>query len=300
MRTRGWTKEQDEILRGLCKSKEFISMNEMSKIIGKSPRNIYSRIQILGLKRKGYRWSKEEDELVSKLYAIKDFPVSLIAKKVNRTERAVLDRVVFLKVKRSEPNNDIHEYILKNYGKDGITAKDISDRFNRPIKTVYRMARELGVASRQEFEQITTMQIDYIIKNYATENTVMMSIKLGIPDYTIRKIANKYNVKKDKTKITRKYSPIKRALWTKEKENFIILNHKKMTMKQMARELYMPYGTVKSKITSLGLNKQNLKIYNVGNVKFKYCTEEEKQSKLEYINMFRQLISISKIGDIYK
>lgn len=306
MRTRGWTTEQDEILKGLCQSKEFISVSEMSKIIGKSQRNIYDRIRFLGIKRQGYYWSEEEDEMIKKLYSIKSMPISLIAEKLNRTERAVLDRAIFLKVKRVECNNDIHQYIINNYGRDGVTAKFISEKFNRPIKTVYRMARELGVASRQEFSQVTTSKIEYIIKNYPTADTIQMSAKLGIPDYTIRAVAYKYNLKKEiKNQNARKYkkkssSRPTKFRWSKETEDFLLKNHQKMTMKEMAKELGIQYGSVKCKITAMGLNKQNLKIYNVGNLRFKYCTDEEKQLKLEYITMFRGLIVTAKIGDMYR
>lgn len=296
MRTRGWTKEQDEMLIGFCKGSE-IHIKDMSKIIGKSERAMYDRMKELGIKRQGYKWTDEQDEIVRSLYPVTELPISFIADKVNKTERAVRIRAKKLKVKRYD-NDSIHEYILNNYGKDGVTAQSIADKFNRPVGTVYRMALELGKARKQEFDQITTGQIKNIVQRYAKENTYKLSAELGLPDYTIRKAAAKNGIKKVVTKKTAK--PRKTHKWTAEQETFILNKHESTTMQEIANELKLPYNCVKGKISTMGLSDKNLKIYKTGGISFKYNTGYEKQKKLEYAIMVRNLINESRIGDVYR
>ena len=73
-----------------------------------------------------------------------------------------------------------------------------------------------------------------------------------------------------------------------------------MTMQEMAKELSIPYSKVKNKVASMGLKEKNLKICSVGNIRFKYHTTEEKKKKLDYIIMFKQLITRGRIGDVYR
>lgn len=301
MRTRGWTKEQDKKLIEFCNSETFVSAKDMAKEIGKAPRTMQTRMKELKIKRKSFPWTKEQDEVLIKLYPNKKIPIDTIVEEVNKVEGAfkrsregVLSRANILNLKRESNSKKLQRYLIKNYKKNGISAKDIAAKFDRPVKTVYRMASDLNLTSEIK---VTTKQVEYVVKNYEKMNVYIMSAKLGIPEHSIRKIAYKHNLKKPKKK---KVVKKKIKLWDKHREEFIKKNCLNMTMQEMADELKIPYTKVKSKVASMGLKDRNLKMYKVGNISFKYFTVEEKQRKLDYVIMFRDLISKAGIGDVYK
>lgn len=299
MRTRGWTKEQDDKLKHFCNLDVFVPMSIISEEIGKSERTIYDRIAFLGLKRPSYNWSKEQDDIVKELYPKPNIPISAIANKVGKTERAVRIRARKLKVTRFD-SEEVRNYILEHYGEDGISASDIANKFNRPLGTIYRMAIELGKTKKHEFEQITTGQMKIITERYADENTYILSAELGLPDYTIRKFATKNGIKKNRKRKIRIAKPRKNHKWTSEQEAVILNKHENTTMQEMASELNIPYNSVKGKVASMGLSDRNLKIYRSGGITFTYNTSYEKQKKIDYAIMFRDLINQAKIGDVYR
>ena len=112
-------------------------------------------------------------------------------------------------------------------------------------------------------------------------------------------MAAQNGIKKD-TVIKKIPKSRKNRKWTKGQELFIINRHESTTMKEMATELNIPYHSVRGKVASMGLKDKNLKIYKVGGISFKYNTDYEKQAKLEYAIMIRNLINESRIGDVYR
>lgn len=299
MRTRGWTKEQDDKLKHFCNLDVFVPMSIISKEINKSERTIYDRIAFLGLKRPSYNWSKEQDDIVEELYPKSNIPVSVIARKVGKTERAVRIRARKLKVARFD-SEEVRNYILEHYGEDGISASDIANKFNRPLATIYRMAIELGKTKKHEFGQITTGQMKIIIERYADENTYVLSAELGLPDYTIRKLATKNSIRKNRKEKVRIVKPRKTHKWTTEEEAVILNKHQNTTMQEIASVLNVSYNSVKGKIATMGLSDRNLKIYKSGGITFTYNTSDEKQKKIDYAIMFRDLINQARIGDVYR
>lgn len=300
MRTRGWSKEQDKKLKHFCNLNVFTPMSIISKEIGKSESNIYNRMRLLGLERPAYNWSDEQKNILIEMYPDRNIKVETIAEKVNKTVSAVRTQATMLKLKREGDNEEIHQFLKEHYNDKDITVEYIAEKFNRPIGTIYRMACELNLTRGDGFLTTTTEQVKNVIQKYSTTNTYVLSAEIGLPDYTIRKIASKYNLKKKVTKKTRATKTRIVTKFTKEEEQFILANHKRMTMQEMASELGIPYTRVKSKVADMGLRKENLKVYKRGNISFKYNTEQEKQEKLNYVIMFRNLINNAKIGDIYR
>lgn len=299
MRTRGWSKSQDELLKILCSGKVHVTSKEMSAAIGKSTRSIYDRISFLGIERTTYYWSDDEKKELERLYKTSDVSVEKIAEKLGKTERAITSMVSLLKLKRSESNYKLDKFMLDHYKDKNITAQIIADKFNRPIKTIYRRASELGLTEQREFDPVTTKQVRMIVDKYQKTNLYILSAEVGLPDYTIRRIAKSNNIKKKKEKkINTKVR--RRLAWTSEQENFIRNNCRNMTMAQMAGELKINYNSVRGKVNHLGLNNINLKIYSVGNIRFKYNTQEEKERKIEYVTMIVTLINNTRIGDVYR
>lgn len=299
MRTRGWTKEQDDKLRYFCNLDVFVPMGIISKEIGKSERTVYDRIAFLGLNRPSYNWTREQDDIVKELYPKSNIPIRAIAQRVGKTERAVRIRARKLKVTRFD-SEEVRNYILEHYGDDGVSAADIASKFNRPLGTIYRMAAELGKTKKQEFTQITTGQVKIITERYADENTYLLSAEIGLPDYTIRKIAIKNGIRKNRKRKIRIDKPRKNHKWTSEQEAIILNKHENTTMQEIASELNIPYNLVKCKVAAMGLSDKNLKIYRRGGITFTYNTSHEKQKKIDYAIMFRGLINQAKIGDVYR
>jgi len=301
MRTRGWTKEQDEKLIEFCNSETFISAKDIAKEIGKAPRTMQARMKELNIKRNSFSWTKEQDAVLTRLYPDKKVSIEAIVIEVNKVEGAfkrsregVLSRANTLNLKRESNSEQLKDYLIENYKKNGITAKEIATKFDRPIKTIYRMASDLDLTSEIK---VTTKQAEFIVKNYETMNVFIMSAHLGVPEHSIRRIAYKHNLRKP---IKKKTVEKKIKFWTESREDFIRKNYTMMTMQEMADELMIPYTKIKGKVASMGLKDKNLKIYKIGNISFKYFTVEEKQRKLEYAIMFRDLISKTGIGDVYR
>lgn len=302
MQTRGWTKEQDNKLIEFCNAKTFISAREMSKEIGKGVRTIQARMKTLNIKRNSFAWTEEQDEILIKLYPNCKVPIDTIVNEVNkvkgalnRTRESVFLRASALGLRRQTNSNEIKEYLVKYYREDGVTAKDIAEKFDRPIKTIYRLASDLNLTNEMK---VTTKQVQYIIKHYRTKNVNIMAAELGVPVHSIRSIAYKHNIRKPRKQ--RKDKVKKEKLWNEQREEFIKENYQHMTMQQISQELKIPYSKVKSKIASMGLRDKNLKVYSVGNISFKYCNNDEKQAKKEYAIMFRELINEARIGDMYR
>ena len=134
---RPWTEEEDRILKELYPTTDT---EELAQRLGRSRHAINKRAADLGIKkdpefvrlvrklswRKGKKkemlWTKEEDEKLCHLYLEEELSVEEIAKKLNRTESAIRNRVRFLGIYRSgnHPNEvgDEGEALAEEYFKE--------------------------------------------------------------------------------------------------------------------------------------------------------------------------------------
>jgi Holliday junction resolvase len=134
---RTWTEEEDRILRELYPTTDT---EELAQRLGRSRHAVNRRAASLGIRkdpefvrlvktlswRKGKKkemlWTKEEEEELRRLYLEEGLPVEEIARRLNRTESAIRNRVRFLGIYRSgaHPNEvgDRGEVLAEEYFKE--------------------------------------------------------------------------------------------------------------------------------------------------------------------------------------
>lgn len=235
-------------------------------------------------------WTSEQDNYIRTSYPNHLISVEDIANYLGKNTSTVRNRASKLGIERGRSNGAINNYIIENYDKE--SPDSIADRFNISVKSVYCRIARLGLCKEQEFPySLQTLSMHKEIKNnYATESTFLLSARVGLPVDTIRKIAWRYGVKKQKRKIRRKRRSI-RDTWSDYEISFIKDNCHRMTMMEIAKQLKRGYNSVKGKIAHLGLSEYNLKIYNVGKFSFLYINEYEKEEKILYITMYNELLN---------
>ena len=290
---REWSDIQKEILKDICEIDFFIPMTTICLFVRKSERQVYWMIKKMGLKRVISIWSKSDDEYLRQNYSNKDISIRTMRIKLGMSENSIHIRASKLKLKRGLSKLD--RYLIKNYKK--IDTKDIADKFKVSMAYVYKRAFQLGLSKPHEYDDITTLRYNEIVKRYSNCSTMRLSVELDVSTHTVKRIASKEKIKKTKSKKSQRRK-IKNS-WSKEQERFLLINHDKMTMNQMASRLFLSISSVRGKLRHMGLKDRYLRIYRRGNIKFTYITEEEKIKKLEYARMYIDLLNENGKGDHY-
>lgn len=193
-----WTAEEINILR---KNYKNCTSKQLSELLpGRSPRAIRSERSKLGLLKFSRReeWMKKDDDFLKKNYL--NFTYLKIAKKLNRTRAAVLQRCRTLNLSKNSawaPSADEINYIKNNY--KNFLTEQLAERVKTKKYNVQYQLKKLGL-KKTKIDKI------FIIKNYPTLTQTQIAARLGVTKQTISLHVKKLGLSKNVKSIHNKTS----------------------------------------------------------------------------------------------
>ncbi|MHB9071251.1 MAG: terminase gpP N-terminus-related DNA-binding protein [Sedimentisphaerales bacterium] len=259
-----WLK-QKELLKKLYPT---TSNEKLAKKFGRSKAAIANLAWKMGLHKEGYNpginrtggnarlWSKKEDALIRKLYPAawtKD-----LAAKLNRTDKAVIARAIFLGVRKDPEKftqpptpqtwnaDDIkkaRELWLKGYSKAEI-AKMIGKSPNSVAGQIQRQVRDFGLTKRYESRRWTKKEDDYLIRNFRKKPLESLSRILGRTIHSIRSRAGNFDLREEAVES-----------WTSKEIGILKKHFKLLPKEELAKKLGRTPSAVQAKALKMGLRK---------------------------------------------
>jgi len=121
-----------------------LSVREIASALGRSYHSVYHRMEELGLKRVGYYWSKEDEELLFRHYPT--IPPVLLEK---YSVTAVKQKALRMGLERERPIPNFwslyEEELLRKMANAGLPAKKIAGLLRRSVSAIFSKASKMGV-----------------------------------------------------------------------------------------------------------------------------------------------------------
>ena len=228
---------------------------------------------------------KITEELNKKMPSLMNYIMRLGFRKYLKDEKKQL------KINDWHPNRIamlIHMYETKKNRSDCMkyTVEDMSYVLNVKSKRIYDAIYEYGLKTSRysPMKNLTQKQLDYIKREYPTTSTLKLALELDISTGCVCRYARILKVKKR----TKSKPILIKPRWSKKDTDFVINNYQTLHYTKIAGFLLKEPWCVKSKIDSLGLSEDRLKIFAKGNIRFYYTYDYEIVLKLDYINYWKE------------
>jgi predicted transcriptional regulator len=290
-----WTLEEEQFLIQNYKS---MANKELSKKLNKSVSMIQRKAGILGLTQKLSSFEERKKFLVENYGKITTKQLAQAMDIKESTVRAMANKLGLTK--------ELHywtpeqEDLLRKYYPDiKYSVKYISKLLNKTIKQIQNKVAKIGICRIGAPQPWTTKQVKYLDEMYSKTSDILIGIELDRSPNAIKSYArNVRNLKKlpqvhHKTKI--KMSSRIRRNWEPQEINYLLENVSYIHIFKMMKFLNRSYSTIEKKMINLGIAQNRLKLYHLGNYRFYYVTEEEKQQKIKYCEFWHHAIFDKKI-----
>jgi hypothetical protein len=237
-------------------------------------------------------WTKEQHEILDKLYPNKDIPTKTIAGMVDKAISTVRKEAYSRGLSRFDVSTPwttgmVKQLKEKYQNADSIVA--LACDLNKAPSLVVSKANRMNMKNKRNW---TKEQEKFILDNYKTMYITEIARKLRKTKHSVERKMERLGVFTDAERCRKK------SLCTTQDISFIKDNYDSLYYKRIAKIIGKPVHTVRKKAYEVDIDGRRLKRYKAGNFSFFFNTFEERNWKIEYCQWWRDTIYVKHQREI--